>query len=571
MAQYKTDMTDVFFNLFDVLKVQEHQSELGVDDLKDIVRQLDNFVEKEIFPHRISSDEHGAKIEGGQVRAPEGIHSSNKQFYENGWMGLGLSEDKGGMPVPHGVYALCHSLWSGANVAWSMYPGLSRAAMNVIMNVGTEKQGQLFATPILEGRWGGTMCLTEAGAGSDVGALRSTATPLGDGKYKIKGTKIFISSGESDLYENNIHLVLARTPEGKPGSAGISLFIVPRFKVNDDGSLGESNDVVCPKIEEKMGLHAQGTSVLTFGDNDNCEGFLIGNEFEGMKNMFIMMNEARLSCGIQGESQANLAYQLTKQYTLERSQFGKEIINHPDIRRMMLKMRAMCRGMRSLMLYTADLFDRDALDEVALLTPVVKSYCTDEAFQVAVDAIQVHGGYGYCTEYGIEQFARDIKIASIYEGTNGIQGIDFVLRKILKDQGKTFMALGAKIQKSLMAKEAAEWEKEISLFATNAQKAQLILEAFGKNAQANNFDAILQHTTDFQQFCGNLFVGWRLLENAKVAKNYLTEGKGNVDEKSYYETAIVDFKIFCQHYLTENIQLSKRILDFGNNVMEFSL
>lgn len=265
----------------------------------------------------------------------------------------------------------------GANVSWSMYYGLTQGAMNVILKVGSQEQKDLYVPKMMEGSWGGTMCLTEAGAGSDVGNAKTTAKPLDNGQYAISGTKIFISSGESDLYENNIHLVLARTPGSPEGTKGLSLFIVPRFKINEDGSNGESNNVRCTKLEEKMGLHGQATCELTFGQDGECVGELIGKEHEGIVNMFIMMNEARLLCGLQGESQANLVYMLTEQYAKERSQFGTEIINLPDVKRMLLKMRSTARGLRALCLYTGNLFDKaekgdeQAEKEIALFTPIL--------------------------------------------------------------------------------------------------------------------------------------------------------------------------------------------------------
>ena len=566
MAKFRTDIKDISFNLFRDLKVQEHTEDYGENDLKDILIQFDKFTENEVYSCRMEGDEKGVKLDPVEgVLVPESFKIAAHKYYENGWYGLGYPEEIGGMPAPQSVMTACSSIYNGANVALSMYSGLSQGAMNVILQVGSKEQKDKFIPPMMEGRWGGTMCLTEPSAGSDVGAAKTTATPNDDGTYSIKGVKIFISSGESDIYENNIHLVLARTPGSEEGTKGLSLFIVPRYQIKDDGSSGESNFVKCTKIEEKMGIHAQATCELTFGGEGVCRGWLIGKEHEGIVNMFIMMNEARLLCGVQGESQANLAYELTEQYTKERSQFGKEIIHHPDIKRMLLKMRAMSRGMRSLILYTANLFDLEhkgdelAPKELALLTPVCKAFCTDEGFQVAVDAIQVHGGYGYCSEYGIEQFARDTKIATIYEGTNGIQALDFVMRKILKDKGETFMALGEKIQKTLMLPSAGNWKIETASLATSMQKAKSILEKYGQYAAENNFDSILATSTDFLTYCGNLIVAWRLLQGACIAQDLIDQGS---DDEEYLKSKIVDFQIFCQHYLTRNTGIAQSILNY---------
>ncbi len=559
MANYSTDSRDLSFNLFDVLQVQKHSYGLERSDLETIVSEFDGFVSKEIFPTRQKSDVDGAKWTAEGVKAPAVFRDPTRKFYENGWFALGLTDTVGGSPVPVAVTTACLSLATGANCAWSMYPGLTKAALNVILHVGSKDQQSVYVAPMVEGRFGGTMCLTEADAGSDVGNGRSTAKPLGHGRYSIEGTKIFISSGDNDLYENIVHLVLARTPEGVPGTKGLSLFIVPKYRVKADGSNGESNDVSCSKIEEKMGLHGNATCELVFGKSKKCEGWLIGEEFEGMKNMFIMMNEARLYCGVQGESQANLAYQLCTQYVYERVQFGKNIIDHPDVRRTMLKMRAMSRGLRALCLYTADLFDRKEEDEVGLLTPICKAYCSDEAMRLSSDAVQTHGGYGYCTEYGIEQFMRDIKIAAIYEGTNAIQAIDFVMRKILKDQGKTFASLGKKIMTSMQTPDAQRlFPAELQILGQSLQKAQEILGSFGKLAAANKIDAVLVHCSDFLRYAGHIVTAWRLLDHALLAESKLAAATG--EEKAYLQTKKQDFKIFTQFYVTENIGLGKLLL-----------
>jgi len=278
-----------------------------------------------------------------------------------------------------------------------------------------------------------------------------------------------------------------------------------------------------------------------------------------MKNMFIMMNEARLYCGIQGESQANLALQLTSQYVKERVQFGKNIIDHPDVRRTMLKMRAMSRGLRALCLYTADLFDRKEVDEVGLLTPICKAYASDEAMRLSSDAVQCHGGYGYCSEYGIEQFMRDVKIAAIYEGTNAIQAVDFVMRKILKDQGATFSKLGKKIMATLQKPEAQKlYPEELQILAQSMQKSQEILANFGKLAASGKVDAVLTHCSDFLKYAGHVVTAWRLLEQALIADQKLADAKG--EEKAYLESKKQDFKIFAHFYLTENIGLGKLML-----------
>ncbi|MGE3608656.1 MAG: acyl-CoA dehydrogenase [Bacteriovoracaceae bacterium] len=570
MAYYKADIRDVEFNLTELLKVQEWK-DFGLEeaDVKNILAEYNKFVENEVFPSREPSDQQGVRHVNGKVLAPEALRGVQKSFYDNGWFALALPAEYNGTPVPEALYVACMSLATGANCAWTMYPGLTRAALNVMHLKGNDFMKTKIIPKMMTGEWGGTMCLTEPGAGSDVGALRSTAKPLGNGKYAIQGTKIFISSGESDLYENNIHLVLARTPGGAEGTKGISLFVVPRFKINEDGSMGGSNNVVCSKIEHKMGIHASATCEMQFGQDGQTEGWLIGEEFDGMATMFIMMNEARLYCGLQGESQANLAYMMTEKYVKERVQFGKEIIHHPDVRRILLRMRAQSRGMRALCLYTADLFNKAHQDPkfealIGLLTPICKAYCSEQGFQVAVDAVQAHGGYGYCTEYGVEQFVRDTKIATIYEGTNAIQAIDFVMRKTLKDGGKTLMFLTQEIMSAANKLDENKFKKEKELFGKVMVSAQSVMEFISSNAKNNKFNIVLQNATDFLQFASQLVIAWKLLESALLAEQKM--GSASADDKKYYETKITDFKIYCNHFLIHNLSIAKTITDFTEDL-----
>lgn len=570
MGYYKADMRDIEFNLTELLQVQNWKDYgLEAADIKGILTEYNKFVENEIFPTREPSDQIGVKHIDGKVIVPEVLRPLQKSFYDNGWFALGLPAEIGGTPVPEALYVACMSLATGANCAWMMYPGLSRAAMNVINLKGIESLKKVIIPKMMSGEWGGTMCLTEPGAGSDVGVLRSTAKPIGGGKYEIQGTKIFISSGESDLYENNIHLVLARTPGGADGSKGISLFVVPRFKFNEDGSLAGSNNVICSKIEHKMGIHASSTCELQFGQQGSTEGWIIGDEFEGMATMFIMMNEARLYCGIQGESQANLALMMAVKYSKERVQFGKEIIDHPDMRRSFLKMRAMSRGMRALCLYTADLFNHAHQDPkiegiIGLLTPICKAYCSEQGFQVSVDALQAHGGYGYCTEYGVEQFVRDTKIATIYEGTNGIQAIDFVMRKILKDGGKALGVMTQQIVTAVNGLDESKFKKEKDLFGKVLISAQSVMQHISGLAKNNQYNLILQNCTDFLNFASQMVMGWRLMESAVLAEQRLAGA--SAEERKYYESKIVDFRIYCSQYLIHNLSIAKTITDFSDDM-----
>ncbi len=570
MGYYKADIRDVEFNLTELLKVQNWK-DFGLEDsdIKGILTEYNKFVEKEVFPTREPSDQEGVKQVDGKVIVPEVFHDLMKSYHGNGWFALGLPADIGGTPVPEALYVACMSLATGANVAWMMYPGLSRAALNVINLKGNDFMKTHILPKMMEGSWGGTMCLTEPSAGSDVGSLRTTAQPLGNGRYAIKGTKIFISSGESDLYENNIHLVLARTPGGEAGTKGISLFVVPRFNINNDGSIGTNNNVICSKIEHKMGIHASATCELQFGSHSETEGWLIGDEFEGMATMFIMMNEARLYCGIQGESQANLAFMMAEKYTKERVQFGKEINQHPDVCRNLLRMRAMSRGMRALCLYTADLFNKAHQDHkheaiIGLLTPICKAYCSEQGFNVSSVALQAHGGYGYCTEYGVEQFVRDTQIAMIYEGTNGIQAIDLVIRKILKDGGKALHTLTQEIVTSVQALSENKYKKEKEIFQKVLVSGQTIMEQISKYAKNNQFNLILQNCTEFLTFTSQMVVAWRLLESAVLADQSIETA--SPQDKKFYESKVTDFRVYCAYYLNHNLSIAQTISDFDLDI-----
>jgi alkylation response protein AidB-like acyl-CoA dehydrogenase len=578
MAKFDCGLRDIFFNLFEHNRVQDQYKDLSVDEMKEILREFDKFIAAEFYPCRESSDAEGVKlVDGHGVKVPESFQIVKKNFYENGWFGLGLSEDVGGMPAPESLSFACKSIATGANVSFSMYPDLTRAALNLILAVGSEEQKNLCVQKMVEGSWGGTMCLTESNAGSDVGAVRTKATKNDDGTYQIQGVKIFISSGENDLYENIAHLVLARTEGAAEGPKGLSLFIVTRYKTDAEGNALEDNDVFCTKLEEKMGLHAQATCELTFGGNNNCQGVLLGEEFDGMKNMFLMMNEARLLCALQGESQATLMAYRSLEYAKERSQFGTEIINHPDVIRLLNRVISMSRGLRAMNFYVGHLFDRvhngetELNDEIGLLIPICKSFSTDEVFQVGVDAMQIFGGYGFCSEYGIEQFLRDSKIASIYEGTNGIQAADLVMRKILKDGGSALTSLMAKMGKDIEGVSIQESEKtQISLMKNSMAEISKIMAHYSELAKQKKFDQVLYSSYNFLNYLGNIVVSWQLLLSADIATKAL-EGELAEEESSFYQSKINDYRNFCRHFLIRNKGISSSILDFEEFIQKIEV
>ncbi|MCX7635034.1 MAG: acyl-CoA dehydrogenase family protein, partial [Syntrophales bacterium] len=466
---------DQQFLLFEQFNVETlFEKERFKDFSKDIALMMQNEAEKMavnvILPTYAEGDKEGCHIDKtGQVRVPRCFHDAYKKFCEGGWLAAARSPEVGGQGMPVSLANAYSEYFAAANFAFLMYPGLTNGAAHLIELYGTEEMKNKYMYKMFAGEWGGTMCLTEPGAGSDVGALKTTAKRLPDGKFLITGTKCFISSGDHDLTPNIIHPVLARIEGDPPGTAGISIFIVPKIRVNDDGTLGEPNDVKTGNVEHKMGIKGSATCTLIFGDEGKCIGELLGKEREGMRIMFNMMNEARLEVGMQSLGHASAAYEHAVQYAKERIQStpvwemkspdakAVPIIMHPDVRRDLLWMKAMVEGIRAINFFTAYSLDMAEVAETPeerakykgfaeLLTPICKAYSSDMACLVTSKAIDVYGGYGYCQEYPVEQYMRDVKIACIYEGTNGIQALDLVGRKLGQNKGMNVMNMAAEVQ-----------------------------------------------------------------------------------------------------------------------------
>ena len=441
---------------FDEIAASQRFAAATPDLVEAVLEGAGDFAAGEWAPlHRIG-DQVGARWTPEGVVMPEGFKAAYQAYVEAGWGTLTVPEAHGGQGMPYALGAALFETLGTANMGFGLCPMLTVGAIEALHHHGSPEQQALYLPKLATGEWSGTMCLTEPQAGSDVGALRSKAEPRGDGTWSIKGTKIYITYGEHDLTENIIHLVLARTPGAPPGTRGISLFLVPRFRVNPDGSPGAANDVRAVSIEHKLGIHASPTCVLSFGDNDDCIGELIGAEGAGMRAMFTMMNNARLNVGGQGVQAAEGATQKAVAYARDRIQSpragapGKEsvaIIEHPDVRRMLLRMKALTQAARALVYYAAGMVDRAALGDKAalarleLLTPLAKAYGTDCGIEVANLGIQVHGGMGFIEETGAAQFLRDVRITAIYEGTNGIQAADLVGRKLGLEGGETLARL----------------------------------------------------------------------------------------------------------------------------------
>ena len=461
MPQYKAPLRDVRFLLNEVFDYEGHYKSLpngeeATPDMVDaILEGCATFCEEVLAPLNLSGDLEGCTFKDGEVTTPKGFKEAYAEYVAGGWQGLSHPKEYGGQEMPMSLNLLKSEMMGTANWSFTMYPGLSLGCMNTIFQFGNTEQKATYMPPLVSGEWTGTMCLTEPQCGTDLGLVKTKAVPQADGSYKITGTKIFISSGDHDLTENIIHLVLARTPDAPEGVKGISLFIVPKFLINDDGSLGARNDAHCVSIEHKLGIKASPTAVLQFGDHGGAIGTLVGEENRGLEYMFIMMNAARFGVGMQGIAVAERAYQKAVSYAKDRVQSRDlagspgpvAIINHPDVRRMLMTMRAYNEGCRALSAWVSRALDAEkhspepevrqrASDFIALMTPVVKALFTDLAFDSANLAVQCYGGHGYIRESGVEQYARDARITMIYEGTNGVQALDLVGRKLGAHMGR---------------------------------------------------------------------------------------------------------------------------------------
>ncbi len=541
-----SDRRDIDFVLYEQLQADQickepRFAELNRKVFDMLITEARNFAVKEILPTYAEGDREGVHFENGKVKVPKCFHKAFDLFKEGEWMAMTKPQELGGQGLPHILAQAASEYLIGANYAFCTYMILACGSGKMIELFGTEKQKKLFLRNLYTGKWGGTMLLTESQAGSDLGNLTTSAKKNPDGTYSLIGNKIFITNGEQDLTENIIHPVLARIEGAPKGTKGISLFIVPKFWVNDDGSPGERNDIVCTGVEEKMGIHASPTCSMALGSKGNCRGLLLGAENQGMEIMFHMMNEVRLEVGTQGFCHGTTAYLHALNYARERHQgrdiaAGKDadapqapIISHPDVRRMLMWMKSHVDGMRSLLYYAAYLFDksacaRNAADKeryeglAGLLTPVVKAYCSERGFDVCVQAMQVFGGYGYTREYPAEQILRDCKIASIYEGTDGIQAADLIGRKIGMKKGAALLSLMDEILQTV--NRAKETETLADMAAAVESAAKRMGETAVKMSQmlkTPHFRIPFVHALPFLEVMGDVLLSWMLLWRATIA------------------------------------------------------
>jgi acyl-CoA dehydrogenase len=590
MPVYKAPVDEVLFLLNDVFQISRYNNLPGFADaspdlIEPILGEAAKLCEQVVQPLNLPGDREGCvRHEDGRVTTPKGFKEAFKRYADGGWMGISVPTEYGGQGLPGLMTTLANEMLNSASMAFAMYPGLTQGAIAAILRHGTNEQKAAYLPKMVEGRWTGTMNLTEPHCGTDLGLLRSKAVKQADGSYKITGTKIFISAGEHDLSENIIHLVLARIEGAPAGTRGISLFIVPKFLLKPDGAPGERNAVTCGSIEEKMGIHANSTCVMNY---DGATGFLIGEENRGLNAMFTMMNEARLGVGVQGLALSEVAYQNAAAYARDRLQgraltgpkfadkAADPIIVHPDVRRMLMSMRAFNEAARALVVWTAlqaDIAHRSpdekarqaADDHMGLLTPVVKGMLTDQGFANTVLAQQIFGGHGYIAEHGMEQFVRDARIAMIYEGANGIQGLDLVGRKLPKDAGRAMQAFFTEVQGYIKAHGNDAMKPYVAPLTAALGHLQQATMWLMQNAMAKPDNAGAA-ATDYLGLFGLCALGYMWCRMAETAQAKIASSNGAADR---LKGKLVTGRFFMERMLPESAAHLARIQAGAASVME---
>ncbi|WP_332815932.1 acyl-CoA dehydrogenase C-terminal domain-containing protein [Ramlibacter sp.] len=565
MPSYAPPLRDMQFVMHEVLKVADEYkampafAEVDADTIDAVLEEGGKFASEVIFPLNISGDEEGCRLDRAthEVATPQGFKEAYAKYVEGGWPALSCDPAFGGQGLPVVVSQAFYEMLNAANQAWTMYPGLTSGAYAALRAHGTPEQKKTYLPRLVSGEWTGTMCLTEPHCGTDLGLLRTRAEPQADGSYRITGNKIFISAGEHDFVPNIVHLVLARLPDAPKGSKGISLFIVPKFNINADGSLGARNGVHCGGLEHKMGIHGNATAQIVL---DGATGTLVGEPNKGLQAMFVMMNAARVGVGMQSLGLTEVAYQNALAYAKDRIQMrslsgpkakdkpADPIIVHPDVRKMLLTAKAYAEGGRALALWSAQLIDRelnhpdekvrkDAGELVALLTPIVKAFITDNGWIATSACLQVFGGHGYIKEWGMEQYVRDARINMIYEGTNTIQSLDLLGRKVLGNQGATLKKFG-KLVAQLVEEEGvnekmAEFINPIALLGE--QMTKFTTEIGFKGFQ--NPDEVGAAAVDYLRVAGHLVFGYLFARMAQVALREIAAGNSDPFYKAKLQTA----------------------------------
>lgn len=589
MSYYRAPVEEITFALETMADMAnwaniEGFEEAGQDLTAAVLEEAGKLATDVIAPTNTVGDTKGVKLDDGVVTTPDEFKPMHQAYVEGGWSTLSADPEMGGQGLPGALDIAVTEMVTSANMSYSLQPLLTAGAIQSINAHGSDELRNTYLPKMISSEWSGAMNLTEPSAGSDVGALRAKAEPQADGTYLISGQKIFITWGEHDLCENVIHLVLARTPGAPEGTKGISMFIVPKFLVNEDGSLGARNDLKCVSLEHKLGIHASPTCTMAFGENGACVGYLVGEENRGMANMFTMMNHARIGVGLQGVAIAELAYQQSVAFAKDRVQSAMigaptrdsvTIINHPDVKRMLLTMRATAEASRAIVYRNVWALDRahnnsdpevraSAQGEADLLTPISKAYSTDIGVEAASLAVQVHGGMGFVEETGVAQHYRDVRIAPIYEGTNGIQALDLVGRKLNMDGGKHWRAL-VKEMRTFTDTLGDDFADERAGLA----EAVVALEGAAEHLFANGFDGILDTASaasPYLRLFGTVVGGYLLTKQAVEAKARLDRGEGN---PAFLNGKVAVAAFFVEQLLPPAVALAAPVKAGGDNVASF--
>jgi len=598
MLSYKAPLTDIKFLMEDVFDYYGHfkkypEFEEATPDLGDaIFQECAKFCENELLPLYQSGDKEGCTYDNGKVTTPKGFKEAYDKYVEGGWQSLSHPLEHGGQGLPPSLGLIKSEMMGTANWSWGMYPGLSHGAMNTVQSHGSKEQKELYLTRLTEGTWTGTMCLTEPQCGTDLGQVKTKAEPNGDGTYNITGTKIFISAGEHDLTDNIIHIVLARLPDAPAGTRGISLFIVPKVKTDVQGNLGESNNVTCGSIEDKMGIKASSTAVLNF---DNAVGELIGPKNKGLECMFTFMNTARIGTALQGICAAELSYQNALIYAKERlsmrsltgkkfpEQVADPIIVHPDVRKMLMTQKAVAEGGRAMIYYAAKIVDeiemaktdedkKIADDKLGFITPILKAFLTELGLEAANNGVQIFGGHGYIKEWGMEQIVRDTRIATLYEGTTGIQALDLLGRKILLTRGRSL---------KIFTKEVLIFCKDKSMLSSNPHKRQMNKFIWPLSKAVANWqqyslrlalkakkdrDIVGSASVDYLMFSGYVVMGYFWAQMAQVAYEKLADK--NTENRDFYRAKIKTAEFYFERMLPKTKSLGKTMMADPKTLMQ---
>ncbi|MGY0195348.1 acyl-CoA dehydrogenase [Leptothrix sp. BB-4] len=591
---YRAPVKDFLFGLKELAGLEQLTKipafeEAGLETAAAVLEESARLNEDVVAPLNWEGDKNPSFFKDGQVTTTPGFKDAFRQFAEGGWQGLQHPPEFGGQGLPKAIGAACIEMLNSANLSFALCPLLTDGAIEALLTAGTDEQKATYIPPMIEGRWTGTMNLTEPQAGSDLAAVRSRAEPQPDGTYKIFGTKIFITYGEHDMAENIVHLVLARVVGAPEGVKGISLFIVPKFMVNADGSLGARNDVHCVSIEHKMGIKASPTAVLQYGDHGGAVGYLVGQENRGLEYMFIMMNAARYAVGIQGIAVADRAYQKAVQYARDRVQSrpvdgslptAGAIIHHPDVRRMLMTMRALSEGCRALALVAGAAYDaahhhpdadtrrvNQAFYE--FMVPLVKGYSTEMSLEVTSLGVQVHGGMGFIEETGAAQYYRDAKILTIYEGTTAIQANDLIGRKTARDGGQTAKAIAGQIEvtEAALAAHSSAAAQAYARRLKAAREAFVEVVDFVAGRTKAHPNEVFAGSVNYLMLAGNLMAGWQMGRALLAAEDAINEG----DDVPFMQAKIATARFYGDHILTRVPGLRDSVVDGGESVCALSL